>query len=294
MELTRHHKLERLTAFIDLIKANKPVGIKQDNKEEKLVIFNLLINQLNEIRSKIIDSRYNEAKELFEANKHSIKISSFELMEYKFHENSHTNILQYLFDFRYSGDMAVEILKSFLEKINSEESKKIASLVGYCTYKTRREKSIGNGRMDLLIEDNTQKFVVMIENKILSSVIEKESDDNGDDETITRTQLTNYKEFIKKEYTNYTVLLILLSFKQQELVDFDYVFADYKMVNEVLGEVEEQDNVLSEYKTLLNSLLNNKINKVATLELAYQLFSDQQKREASLYELEKIKSTFYA
>ncbi|MBC7587508.1 MAG: PD-(D/E)XK nuclease family protein [Chitinophagaceae bacterium] len=256
--------------------------------------FNLIINELHEIRSKVIDVRYNEAKKLFEANKHSIKISSFELMEYKFHENSHTNILQYLFDFRYLGNVGVKILKSFLEKIDTEESKKIASLVGYCTYRTEREKSISNGRMDLLIEDNTQKFVVMIENKILSSVIEKESEENEEEETITRTQLTNYKEYIRKEYPKHIVLLVLLSFKQQELINDDFVFADYKMVNEVLNEVDEEDNILSEYKILLNSLLSNKIDKVAALELGYQLFNDQQKSKPSLYELEMIKSTFYA
>ena len=256
--------------------------------------FNLLINQLNEIRSKVIDVRYNEAKELFEAKKDMIKVSTFELMQYNFHENSHTKILQYLLDYKFSGSLGIKLLQAFLKKLNTENSNRIAELVNKRTYETVREKSTGNGRMDLFIKDDTQKFVVMIENKILSSVIEKETVDGDEDETVTRTQLTNYKEYINKEYPNYTVLLILLSFKQQELTDADYEFADYKMINEVLNEIDEQDNVLSEYKILLNTLLNNKINKVAALELGYQLFNNQEKSKPSLYELELIKSTFYA
>lgn len=289
-------KLTRFNTFIEFAKTNK-VDKPQSDAMLSFERGNLVFSELKLLRDSVYDKRYNEAKELFFKNKDTIKISCFELMEHNFYENSHTNVLQYLFDFRYSGSLGAEILQSFLQKIETDDSRKIASLVKNYTYRTERETSIGNGRMDLFIVDEKAKFVVMIENKVLSGVIEKGNSDLVEDETgdaETRTQLTNYKEYIYSKYPGFTTLLILLSYRNQDFVDESYIVTDYNFLKNVLADFHIDNNILVEYKILLESLTDSKVDRMGALELGYEIFHDKESASATLHNLQIIKTSFYA
>ncbi len=289
-------KITRLNTFIEFVKTNK-VDKPQSDIKLSFERVNLVFSELKLLRDSVYNNRYNEAKELFFKNKDSIKISCFELMEHNFYENSHTNVLQYLFDFRYSGSLGADILQKFLQKIETDDSKKIASLVKNYTYRTERETSIGNGRMDLLIVDEKAKFVVMIENKVLSGVIEKGNNDLDENETSEaemRTQLTNYKEYIYSKYPGFTTLLVLLSYRSQDVVDEKYVLTDYNFLKNVLADFHMDNNVLVEYKMLLKSLTDSKVDRIGALGLGYEIFHDRESASATLHNLQIIKTSFYA
>lgn len=296
MQNHRETKLVRLINLLDFLKSKtsskKRIAVNNRNSNyEKLII---LITELGILKSNVLKYRYNEARRLFIASKESIKISSFELMEYHFHENSHTNVLQYLFDYRLSGKLGVRILKAFLKEINNESAKSITSLVEKYSYLTERESSIGIGRMDLFIIDSEEKFIIMIENKLLADVSEKEDTDEENesdlDAKITRTQLSNYKEFVFKNYPAYNTLFILLSYKQQDILDLDYITLDYHFLLKVLNKFNEKDNILNEYKLLLTNLINEQFDNIHVLELGNSLLNKQQL--TSLTEIQTLKKYF--
>lgn len=293
MDKNRYNKLDRLLTLIDLYKKYKiENSIKFNSKSPKR--FDSLFSDLKKIKSQVFDKRYNEAKVLFEKKRSYIQISSFELMEHDFFENSHTNILQYLFDFRLSGNLGIKLFKHFIEKIDKPEARSIIPLIENSTYYTKREFSLDGGRMDLLIVDEKSKFVVMIENKLLADVMAKEDDEEIEEleeKQITRTQLTIYKKYLENYYPDYKRLLILLSYKQQDLVDEDYIVLDYKFLFRILQYFNEKDNILSEYKLLLRNILNNKENNIYTLELGYNLIHN--KYSISLNDIETLKNMCY-
>ena len=288
----REKKLNKFLGLIEAIKArnNKPNSVKNRNFDKEKLINS--IHKLNGLKLATFKKRYNEAKSLFNSKKDSIKVSCFELMEYNFHENSHTNVLQYLFDYRLSGKLGARILKSFLKHINTSSSKSISSLIDKYSYLTEREKSIGIGRMDLFIIDSQQKFVIMIENKLLADISEMgdRENDNENLEQITRTQLTNYKEYIIKNYNGYKTLFVLLSYKLQDLIDKDYVTLDYNFLLKVLTEFDNKDNILIEYKLLLENITKDHINNIFALELGNLLINTP--KSASLTEIQNLKKYF--
>lgn len=245
MNAERLYYLKKFEKLIVYIKAHKNFHETLKKKNNSVESFTLLSDELNELKSKVFPLRFAEAKRLFNQNKHSLKISAFELMEYDFHENTHTKVLRYLFDFRLSGKMATRILKLFLEKINTETSKLIAPLVKW---------------MEIFL--------------------------------ITRTQLTNYKRYLKQEFPNYQHLFILLSYKQQQLSDEDYIVCDYALLISVLEKIKANDNILNEYKLLLKAILSNTLDKLYVTELAYQTFSKNRSKKVSLFDLETIKKSF--
>lgn len=295
MDTERLNYLKKFNNFIDFIKAHKKINKVSKKEFINVEDFTLLCSELNELKASVFFLRFAEAKKLFEENKDFIKISSFELMEYNFHENTHTNILQYLFDFRFSGNLAIYILKSFLLNIELEESKKIASAIGNYNYYTERESYIEAGRIDLLIADDVSKFVIVIENKLLTDILEKEESENfnnaGEDakEKVTHTQLSNYKEYIEMNYLNYTRLFILLSHKKQETIDKDYISLDYNFLLSLLKNFDVDDNILKEYKLLLENILQGRNDIINKLELGYKVVNSN---NASLTEIETLKNFF--
>ena len=49
-----------------------------------------------------------------------IKLPSFSLMEYDFHENSHSNILEYIFDYRLIGAEGANLLSEFISNLKED------------------------------------------------------------------------------------------------------------------------------------------------------------------------------
>lgn len=292
------NRLEKFSLLLEFFKANKREGSSAKHKSYSFNDYNIFYENLKKIENEVFKQRRDEAKKMFEEKKDTIKISSFELMEHDFRENSHTNILQYLFDFRFSGKLGATILKSVINSIEKPIAKKITSSIENCTYSTERESPTKDGRIDLLIVDDLEKFVIVIENKILSNIIKKNGENDFEakenQQIVTKTQLTNYKQHVSKKYSDYNTLFILLSYTSQDILDDDFVFLNYEFLYEVLKKIEFYDNVLFEYKLLLESLLNIRIDKLAALELGYKFFIGKPKKLPTFYELNTIKTTFYA
>src|SRR6266487_6436145 len=122
MNTAQKDKFQKFINLIDFFKSKWKTNILEIKSEDKLNKFSSVWNDLSILKEKCLNDRFNEARRLFLEKKDSVKISTFELMQYDFHENTHSNVLQYLFDYRLSGDLGVKILKSFLEKIGTSES----------------------------------------------------------------------------------------------------------------------------------------------------------------------------
>jgi hypothetical protein len=89
-------KLQRLNSLIDFFKKErKSNGNKTDIKER----LPALIERLKVEKIKFLKENLPELKNEINKNFKKLQISSLSLMEYNFHENSHSNIINYLIDF---------------------------------------------------------------------------------------------------------------------------------------------------------------------------------------------------
>lgn len=136
----------------------------------------------------------------------------------------------------------------------------------HADYKIYREYYTGDGRIDILIEDKINKFVIVIENKMLSNVAVKEQRER---DSVSKTQLSNYVKFISKNYKEFEVFYILLSFyPQKEEHIGNFIQADYKLLLTVLEEIKTENNIALEYKLLLVSMIKHRFDKQWLLELS--------------------------
>jgi len=191
-------------------------------------------------------------------------------MEHNFRENTHSNILEYLFDYNLIGPFASEILASFITNISPEFSG-LARLIKKNQYEISREFPVKDGRIDLLILDITNKFVIVIENKLLASVSVKTSGEESSFE-LNKTQLTNYIHFINLKYPNFKKAFILLSYLAIDNPEkyLPFISANYNLLSQVLDEFNfSNDNIFIEYKLLLKSLGNFNPKELKSLRRNY-------------------------
>lgn len=148
-----------------------------------------------------------ELKKEINKNLKKLQISSLSLMEYDFHENSHSNIINYLIDFD-TFEEAPEILSRIVENTSYEKKDELYEKIKKKTYSVNREFHIRNdnysGRIDLFIEDPKEKFVIIIENKVLTEI---GLETNLESEVETKiTQLEKYKMWCERRYSGYSRL----------------------------------------------------------------------------------------
>lgn len=259
---------------------------KQLAKGDVISLFSNSINGIQVSAKNVLGERIEEAIDLIKANPHSLRLSTFELMEHDFKENTHSNILKYIFDYNLMRNTGSAILENFLINIGSI-SEKVISKVRDNKYQIQREVSTGDGRIDLLIFDNTNKFVIVIENKLLSTVSKYEI--IAEDEAIIKTQLDKYENYINSFYSDYDKVFILLSFINQQVDYYPFISADYENIYTVLTIVDSDDQIIDEYRLLLHSLINNIIDKESLIKSAKALNTNA---IISLNRIEEINKLF--
>lgn len=295
--ISRSQKLKHFNNAISTLRKLKEAQSPQlDKQTDKIVSFNNLIVSLKDLREKVLRTRRKEMQKLVENSQDKFRISTFSLMEYDFDENTHSNVLQYIFDYNLIGQDGAEILSSFVKK-TSQEFEAISKLIKTKKYTVEREYSVDNGRIDLFIKDEPNKFVVVIENKILSPISIKESDEN-DDSTISKTQLTNYYKAINHRFPSktYKQAFILLSYSEIEKPEkyLPFIFTNYSILSDVLKSIKTNDNIMNEYHSLLDSLGKFSPEELLNLKRDF-LFYSQRKSTSnqSLNSIEKLRMVIY-
>ncbi|MGB3948497.1 MAG: PD-(D/E)XK nuclease family protein [Bacteroidia bacterium] len=243
--------LERFDKVIFEFKRLKS-GLKCDSKNspETLSSFIKLIDDYKLLVENVYPKRLEETEKLLDENLNKIAFSALELMDYDYRENSHSNILRYLFHHKLWSSGS-DVLSRFIEKVTSDIE--LSQSILDSNYEIYREFYTKNGRIDLLIEDHKNKFIIVIENKILSNVAIKEY---SEDRRVLVTQLDNYRNYVQENYSNYKTCFILLSLNEEEGVETKpFIKTNYKLVLEILDMLETSNNIVVDYKTLLNSII---------------------------------------
>ncbi len=203
-------------------------------------------------------------------------------MEYNYHENSHSNILEYIFDYNLIGKEGISILSDFVSGFALIENKEgLISKIKKRKYTLHREFPVSinsrKGRIDLLIKDSINKFVIVVENKIFASV-------SIDDEDYS--QLDLYRDFVNKHYSTYSRVFIIISHREIDRNFNNYVIGNYNDLYTILKKYDIDDNILIDYKMLLYSINNNIDNKK---EIVRRVNSIKNNKIKSLNTLEQIR-----
>lgn len=265
MELKPKIKYEKFVSVInELHKLKNELIYKPQENNLNIKKFTDVINDLKNLKNIdgiVLNQRVKIIQELISSNPHKLKISTFELMEYNFNENTHSNILEYIFDYNLIGN--TDILSEFILKTDIANLEKIQKIINLKNYYIEREKSVNyknkNGRIDLFIYDDKNKMVIVIENKIYAGI---NSRNDEDEEGEPKTQLDLYENYINTKFKEYEKVFILLSYREITQDYPPYAIVKYDDLYEILKKVEIEDNVLNEYKMLLHSLNNNIENKM--------------------------------
>ncbi len=277
-EITKH----LFYSFIGNIRPlKKDDSINSDLRERNL---NFLMVDLKNLKESILIKRRDETKEIIKDNSEWFRYSSFELMEHDFRENTHSNILKYIFDYGNTGNYGIHSLCKLIRDIDSNSS--IIQNIIKKQYKILREFNVGNGRIDILIIDSINKFVIVVENKVLADIAEKEFDL---EKNVSRTQLDNYFQYFKNNeiFNSYEKLFILLSYKNFEGFDNTYFkYLNYKSLYNCLIVENTDDSIVKDYLILLKKLLNNNIDKSWLIEISKSVLTNSM--NLNLKDLETI------
>ena len=102
--------------------------------------------------------------------------------------------------------------------------------------------------IDIFIKGRQKKsWVIAVENKVNDKVHNRNNTD--------MTQITHYREFVKREYKNYTSRLILLSYKDNtKHIERDWIYCDYTTLLKSLLEIDSPDRLVKEYQSTVLGL----------------------------------------
>ena len=256
-------KFSLFVTELSILKANSIIPVESSIQTNKIIS---VIKSLKSLKAKVYNNRLTETKEFINRNPEMFKISSFELMEHNFRENTHSNILKYLLDYSFTNNQGIEALYLLLAETQGKKIKKLKSKLLSRKYKIEREFYTGKGRIDLLIKDEFNKLIIVIENKVYARISEKDFDE---EKNVTSTQLDLYKNYFlnNDKYENWDKVFILLSYKDIEnFSDTYFELINYDMLFKILNEVHFKDNIVKDYLTLLHSLTKNIYDKSWLIE----------------------------
>lgn len=273
--------LEKFKALIinlyELKNKKQKAEISTENKNLSLL---KLLTSFQEKKSIALTNRQVETKKNIENIKEPITFSTFEIMEHNFRENTHSNILKHLFNCRIT-DWGSKILSAFILKTTNNNV--LSDLLLKKTYTIFREYPTKNGRIDLLIEDRKNKFVIVIENKLLANISIKEY---SEEEKVTKTQLDNYTDYVTKNYKGFSQTFILLSMYPNYEIDINnFIQSDYVILYDILKEVNSENSIIKEYRCLLKSLINYEFDKEWIIEYSNKILENKQINLLNTFEL---------
>jgi hypothetical protein len=249
--------------------------------------FSKITSELKSLKKQVIGKRIRETQNLIAKNRSRFQISTFELMEHNFRENTHSNILQYLFDYGMNGSIGSELLVRFIKQMDAENGDDFVRLIKKKKYTVEREVSANSGRMDIFICDTENKFVIVIENKIYAGVGERESIEDND---TPDNQLKVYERYVEKNYKSYKKLYVLLSHTFIEENHKPFIFIDYSRLYSAMQSYPTNDVIVKQYEILLHSLINDLSDK---RDIIIEMNSLGSIHNVRLNTLEQIKRVLY-
>lgn len=170
-------------------------------------------------------------------------------------ETYHSLYLQYIFSEK--NQLGYSILLDFcnmfgfhLKEMQTFEKGSYEVNVEYST-KRQRKKSWSWRRMDLLIKDKSDKWLIVIENKIDSNVRQE----NGSQLKAYQDFCNSHRRFSKIENRN--KLYVLLSYKDNrtDADEYGWKYMDYYVLFKLLLKYAERDGIIKDYLRTLYSIL---------------------------------------
>ena len=248
------------------------------------------VAELKEKRSDFLNKNIKELKQKITSNYKKLRISALNLMEYGWHENSHSNIIEYLIDYNSFEDGA-KILCQIVKDSATLNNDALFIKILKRTYTVYREYTMTSGRIDLFVFDKVEKFIIIIENKILAGIGESIGKEEN---SIPITQLKKYKDWCNENYADYTKLYILLNYSNSNEDTFSFDKVSYGQLYNNLNSLNCTDNILEEYLLLLDTILNPVKHDIFKLKrLANKIIKDENPK-LSLTDYYTLKTIFYA
>ncbi len=281
------NNLQKLTNVIEFLKIHE-VKISFADKSLSKEKINDLANDFKMMRKQFLQENIKKLKQKIKRNYKMIRVSALSLMEYNWDENSNSNILEYLINYN-SFDQGAKLLSQIILNTSLPEKENLSKKILEETYTTYREYRISNGRIDLFILDSKEKFVIVIENKILAGIGE-----SFDEDEIKVTQLEKYEKWCEENYTEYIRLYILLNFSNPDYKISLFDRISYKQVYDILKILKSDDNIFDEYLLLLDSLLNTEHKDLSEIKKLANKIIGHDSVEISLTEYYTLKTIFYA
>ena len=264
------YQQEKVLKFIDEIKS---LYVPKKNIQDYKHRWQQFLPELQQLYSKEIENLEKTVNAYIDKGVHNIEVSSFEMMDYKFRENTHSNVLKYLFDYNNVGNTAITLLSELISNVATQEDDNLMLLemIKHKEYSITREFSTKKGRIDLLIVDDKQKFVIVIENKLLAGIGKARAYNYDEEET--KTQLDHYYDFISEKYANYKQCYILLQLNGVELENNIFMQVKLKELYNAMNREKDNctNNIFKEYLILLRAifepehdayLVKEKVNKL--------------------------------
>jgi hypothetical protein len=187
--------------------------------------------------------------------------SSLQVIKKNSHETYHSLYLKYIWNWRNSS-YASSLLCDFVDSIEDLPNKDLLkasipkqkySIEEEHPIKKAIKRSLNGMRIDLLITDSENKWCIVLENKINSSV--------SFDKKRNRSQLDCYRLYCedKKEYKDYSKVYILISHKEnKKYCDKHWMYVDYYHIFHLFLSCYEKDDIIKDYlKTLFFLLFPN-------------------------------------
>ena len=251
-----------LKDFISLVEELSLLYQKVKEEEERLRIeresrFSILCGELRSLYGEEKSRVYHEYIEPFIDKYSFLKEKSFLIVTEKHKkETCHSLFLKYIWNNQTkSGNI---IFRHFLEEIGIKDSSldtiKSKSYIVKEEHYTREQRKIDlNGKwIDLFFVDNSNKWLVAVENKIKSEV-------RYYDEKRKRSQLDVYREYCEfnPDYKGYSKVYVLLSYneKNRSHLRDKWEYADYYQLFRSLFLFRLKDVLLQDYLKTLFSLL---------------------------------------
>ncbi len=284
-------ELQKLNSLIEAFKVERKPTDNNTGIKEKLPS---LIEWLKIEKIKFLNKNLPYLKKDINKNFKKLRISALSLMEYDFHENSHSNILAYLFDYN-SFDGGCEILSEIVKNTSFAQKNELSEKIKKQSYSVYREFSIKTknsyGRIDLFVEDKCEKFIIVIENKILAGIGETIGEEEN---SIPVTQLEKYEKWCNENYADYFQLYILLNFSNNDDNTSLFEKISYRHLYDNLNNSKFTDNIFEDYLLLLKSLLNPVTQDLFKIKKLANKIIEDESPEISLTDYYTLKTIFYA
>ncbi len=189
---------------------------------------------MNELEKFIFDDNVQEAFQMI--NNSILDFNILEITGMGTQEIKHSNILAWMFGDN-NHELEHKILEKFLVKVS--EYNQDTTLKHYVYLSNKKNINIfrEQSNIDLLIEDEQNKIVIAIENKIYANE--------------SAGQLTKYKNYIDGKYVGWNKYFIYLTIDGTNPSDDIWLIGNYNMIAESVEEVMNNKQSNLDNKTIL-------------------------------------------